>query len=389
MEIEYAQLINSFVSTEGRDGIMTNYIYYSVLVVFKNGTRKIVEDMAQNLGFLLPYIRTPQDTLRELQETVRGLREDLNDLADRKIRYFVDTLFPLPDVLGMRETEARKTLEQAGFIWHPVVQYPEGTPESGVVRACVRNDEHFKTADVTVFHPVPEVLGLPREEALNALKKAGFTAKTEKQIVAGRENDRVLACVRADEFEMKVTLTVSTAIPETKGLPLEEARRLLRQQGYTVREEAVPGLSDAGKVVSWEDLGENTIRLKYGIPDTVVCRQTELEWSHMQGSVGDQYAAKAVYVTRARKMVITITGWTGVRTRHQICGVTAKEGYGQGELTVSPANLEPEHECEFDVTMANVRYEDLPGSLAFQVETQYGLMKKKETISFQLKLQWT
>ena len=38
MEIEYAQLINSFVSTEGQDGIMTNYIYYSVLVVFKNGT---------------------------------------------------------------------------------------------------------------------------------------------------------------------------------------------------------------------------------------------------------------------------------------------------------------------------------------------------------------
>ena len=330
MEIEYAQLINSFVSTEGRDGIMTNYIYYSVLVVFKNGTRQIVEDRAQNLGFLLPYIRTPQDTLRELQETVRGLREDLNELADRKIGYFVDTLFPLPEVPGMKETEARKTLEQAGF-----------------------------------------------------------TAKTEKQIVAGRENDRVLACARADEFEMKVTLTISAAIPETKGLPLEEARRLLRQQGYTVQEEAVPGLSDAGEVVSWQDIGENTILLKYVIPDTVVCRQTDLEWSHMQGSVGDQYAARTVYVTRARKMVITITGWTGVKTRHQICGVTAKEGYGQGELTVSPANLEPEQECEFDVTMTNVRYEDLPGSLAFQVETQYGLMKKKESISFQLKLQWT
>ena len=284
MDIAYAQVINSFVSTEGKNGIMTNYIYYSVLVVFKNGTRQIVEDRLQNLGFLLPYIRTPQDALTEIQETSRSLRE-LNDIVrelksglkalpdemnrwmDQKIGHIVNSLFMIPDVLGMEETEAKKALEQSGFIWHPVIQYPEGTPENGIVRVCSRNGEYYKMADVTVFHPMPDVLGLPGEEALNILQNAGFTAEVRRKTVTDQEDDRVLECARADDYEMKVSIVVSAAVPETKGMPLEEAGRLLRQAGYIVQEEAVPGLSAAGNVASWQYLGQDTVILRYGIPE--------------------------------------------------------------------------------------------------------------------------
>lgn len=40
--IAYATILNSFVSTEGSNGFMTNYIYYSVLVTNTDGTREIV-----------------------------------------------------------------------------------------------------------------------------------------------------------------------------------------------------------------------------------------------------------------------------------------------------------------------------------------------------------
>ena len=43
MAIKYVNVVNSFVSTEGSNGFMTNYVYYTLLVVNTDGTSQIVE----------------------------------------------------------------------------------------------------------------------------------------------------------------------------------------------------------------------------------------------------------------------------------------------------------------------------------------------------------
>ena len=121
MAIKYTQVLNSFVSTEGSGGIMTNYIYYSVLVVYTDGTSEIVEGSNKNIAHLLRYVRTPVDELMELKETVKELRKDINDIVDQKMKYVIDTLCMIPDIQDKNEVEALKLLTDAGLI--PVLDY--------------------------------------------------------------------------------------------------------------------------------------------------------------------------------------------------------------------------------------------------------------------------
>ena len=113
MAIKYVQVLNSFVSTEGSGGFMTNYIYYSLLVVDTNGSKKIVEGKADQISYLLPLVRTPIDEIEELKETVKNLRRDINDIADQKAKYLVDSIFPIPDILNKTEVEAVDLLEKS------------------------------------------------------------------------------------------------------------------------------------------------------------------------------------------------------------------------------------------------------------------------------------
>ncbi len=68
--IKYTSIINSFVSTEGYAGVMTNYIYYSLLVVYMDGTASIVEGKASDIQRYLFYLRTPQDEIEKLSQQI-------------------------------------------------------------------------------------------------------------------------------------------------------------------------------------------------------------------------------------------------------------------------------------------------------------------------------
>ena len=74
MAIKYVNVINSFVSTEGSNGYMTNYVYYTLLVVNTDGTTQIVEGKLNQVSFLLPFVRTPVDEIRELKDTTSWIR---------------------------------------------------------------------------------------------------------------------------------------------------------------------------------------------------------------------------------------------------------------------------------------------------------------------------
>ncbi len=86
--IKYTSIINSFVSVEGV-GAYTNYVYYSVLIVFDDGTAKIVEGNSDTIAPLLVYLRTPVDEMKEIKQIIAHLSSDINTIKgvlDEKIK---------------------------------------------------------------------------------------------------------------------------------------------------------------------------------------------------------------------------------------------------------------------------------------------------------------
>ena len=149
--IKYTNVINSYIGTETKNGITTNYMYYTILVVDTDGTSQIVEGRLNQVSFYLKFVRTPVDEIMELKEIVRGLRQNINDIVDQKMKVVVDSLYPIPDILNRNEREALSALKEAGLT--PILdnEYPEGTPANGIVRAFSRNPENFKQIHLSML----------------------------------------------------------------------------------------------------------------------------------------------------------------------------------------------------------------------------------------------
>ncbi len=70
--IDYVTILNSVISQEGGGGVYKNYVYYSLLVVNKDGTRQLVEGKEEDIHYLLRFIRTPIDELREIKQLLQN-----------------------------------------------------------------------------------------------------------------------------------------------------------------------------------------------------------------------------------------------------------------------------------------------------------------------------
>ena len=441
MAIKYTQVLNSFVSTEGSAGIMTNYIYYSLLVVNTDGSKQIVEGKSHEISWLLSYVRTPIDEIEDLKETVRNLRRDINEIADQKAKYLVDSLFPLPDILNKNEVEAIDLLEKAGL--EPVFlnRYPETTPKNGIVRAYARNAENFKKVDVRIIHDLPAVTGLKMEDALEQLTAAGFQTeiayKTAFEEVAGT----VMQCTRGDENTLNVALLVSNAAPETKGLPMDEARRLLHAAGcrvvidkseqpgepgqvvaweniseHTVKlyvnlpeqvEEAKKLLQatgctvvvekstqpgEPGQVITWECIGDRTVKLYVSVPDKYKTKHVAVQWSDLQDSTGDTYSATAEFCNNTQVLRLRLTYKIGAKTKHQLLAVHMKTASRffliRGEIQ-SDVYMEPGAQNTVAIDFpVQVPFEELSKEATVFMQTQYGIMKKRDSAELQLAFEW-
>lgn len=441
MAIKYVQVLNSFVSTEGSAGIMTNYIYYSLLVVNTDGSTEIVEGRSHQISWLLPYVRTPMDEIAELKETVRNLRRDINEIADQKAKYLVDSLFPIPDILNKNEVEAIELLEKAGL--EPVLlnRYPETTPKNGIVRVFARNAENFKKVDVKIIHDLPAVTGLRMEDALKQLTAAGFQAEIAYKTVFEEAAGTVLQCTRDDENTLNVSLLVSNAVPETKGLPMDEARVLLHAAGcravigksaqpgepgqvvawentseYTVKlyvnlpeqvEEAKKLLQAAGctvviekstqpgepgQVINWECIGDHSVKLYVTVPAKYEAKHVAVKWSDLQDSTGDSYSATAEFCNNTQVLRLRLTYKIGTKTKHQLLAAqmkTASRFFSiKGEIQ-SDVYMEPgvQNTVAIDFPV-QVPFEELSKEATVSMQTQYGIMKKKDSAELQLTFDW-
>lgn len=397
-EIKYASLLNAYISTEGSNGIMTNYTYYSILVTYTDGSREIVEGRAFQLKNLLPYLRTPQDELMEIKQAIRDLRSDMNDIADQKMQYVIDTLFPIPDVENLNELDAIAKLEESGLTPVLVNSYPPNTPRSGVVRAFRRNSDSFKRVDLDVIHALPEVMGLQEAEALGMLRAAGFSVNVEHTMRTDCANGEVLSCVRDSDASLDVTLEICTSIPDTTGMPLEEALATLKAAGFeaTVRKNVVYR-QETPTVIRWISSGDNTVQLHVHVPAKTRCRHVDVRWTNLPDSNGDKYSATAEVDNATRSIIITVNASAGGRSKYKISEISSKSvlQYSQPQLRTPDVVLTPSASCEFEIELpAQYGFRDpnnteikLPESLSLSLELQYGLMKKV-SIPLEFSFEW-
>ncbi len=390
MAIKYVQVLNSFVSTEGSDGIMTNYIYYSVLVVNTDGTRYITEGQLGSILHLLPYVRTPQDDLMELRETVSSLRNEINETIDRKINYVIDSLYPIPNVLEMNETEALAGIREAGLIPVLDISYPESTPANGIVKGYVRNPDSFKKVNLKIIHNVPEVVGLQEEEAVRILTEAGFKYEIIRKIVSGKENGTVLSCTRNSETILQVMLEVCSAIPETMGMPVERALRVLKEAGYQAETRNKVNTACApGTVTKWENTTGRNILLYVSIPEKYEAKYVNVEWTTMSDSAGDTYGAIADYDNRENLLKVHLSYTVGCKSKRQIIKTNVVKSSELSMKDSSEIVMEPNKKGQMTLTLkSSVPFESLPSNFSVEMDTQFGLMKKREKVVLQFSLDW-
>ena len=389
MAIKYTNVINSIVSTEGSNGIMTNYVYYTILVVNTDGSSDIVEGKLNQVSHLLRYVRTPVDELMELKETVKGLRQDINDMVDQKMKYVIDSLYPIPDIREKNEVEALTLLKDAGLTPLLENQYPNDTPPNGIVRAYSRNANNFKKVNVKIIHDVPKVDGMKIEEALANLHAAGFTADVTHKVVSGKENGIVLRCSRANENKLLVDVEVSSSIPETKGMNSEEAIKTLKDAGYDVVTEMQISTSAPGTVTSWSSLNEKKIKLYISIPEKYEAKYVDVKWSDMQDSTGDTYGAIAEYHNRTQTLEIQLSYTLGAKSKHIINGIDYKPvGQEKPQLSLL-RTMEPNTKGSLRISIPFGKpFEEIPCNISLSLDTQFGLMKKKDTIPLQFAIDW-
>ena len=389
MAIKYTNVINSFVSTEGSNGIMTNYVYYTVLVVNTDGTSEIVEGKLHQVSHLLRYVRTPVDDLIELKETVKGLRQDINDMVDQKMKHVVDSLFPIPEILNKNEVEAIDLIKAAGLIPVLEVTYPESTPKNGFVQEYGRNADNFKKVDVRIIHRVPSIKAMKIEDAMAKLKEAGFDANITHKVVSGTANGIVLNCSRPDETSLIVNLEVSSTIPETKGMDIDEATQLLKNEDYDVLITKQVDSIAPGKVIKWISVSEKKIQLYQSIPAKYESKYVDVKWTTMQDSTNDTYGAIAEFDNNRQELTIKVSYTIGAKAKHQISSIALNKGFGSQFAKLDSQTMEPNAKGSMSITVPfNKPFEELPTNLSFTLDTQYGLMKKKDPITLQFAFDW-
>ena len=202
--IHYTSIINSFVSTEGNSALKINYVYYTVLVVYTDGTRHIVEGKLDQIRSYIPFLRTPQDEIQyltacfqektqEVLKEIKSIRDAVDDIKNAEaanLNYILDTLYPIPNVNGMPSEDAVTALKEAGF--EPILTNPRvASTNDGKIHSYKRNGKNFKCVDISFEYELPQVDGLSLEDALSIIEYAGFVPNIN-YVQSESENDGII-----------------------------------------------------------------------------------------------------------------------------------------------------------------------------------------------------
>lgn len=250
--IKYTQFIGIRAAENTVFNTTYNSTNYSMLVVFMDGTASIVEGDAKAMAPYLPFLK--EDNMEQvLRDALAQMEKNLEKMVDTRIERIFAVNHPIPDVIGMREDEAVTKLTAAGFTVKFANTYPEGLPQ-GVVKDYHRENDNYLTVLLDVRHELPNVVGMPADEALLRLRNLGFRVK----LVNGEPaRGKVFACTRADDRRMDVSLDVRLEMPNVEGMSAERAIPLLKNLGFRVQ--LVNGEPARGKVFACTRASERSL----------------------------------------------------------------------------------------------------------------------------------
>ena len=218
----------------------------------------------------------------------------------------LDVRHPLPDVTGRPESEALRVLQAAGFVVHLANRWPEGLPD-GVVRTVRRADELQMDVSVDIRHPLPDTAGMTAAEAERKLQAAGFAVTVKKQFATAQPDGALLSLIRPEELEMRVNLVEAVHLPDVKGLPREEAEKAL--QGLPAKvifREKYTDIAEEGRVIDWEEKdGVIAVDVSKGASRLMCDAEVEIRSDDPELSA-QRYAAAVTFSRLERLMSISL-----------------------------------------------------------------------------------
>jgi beta-lactam-binding protein with PASTA domain len=193
-----------------------------------------------------------------------------------------DEAATVPDVVGVRLPQALEQLQEAGFVGNPRGVFSDeaaGTvvsqrPEPGA-DANEGTEVRLNVSKGAQRIDVPDVVGLPRSEAESLLREAGFEVRPF-EVPSGEPKGTVVAqnppggSRAAEGDSVRINLStgragtapapVQVTVPDMVGLPLRQASRQLREEGFVVRVFYVPSGEREGTIVAQRPSGGATAR---------------------------------------------------------------------------------------------------------------------------------
>ncbi len=296
---------------------------YTVLIQRDDGSPEIRECSLQDLRQLAPWLRTPMSGLKALTERVTALEEAVRRMTWQNIA----AAHPMPEVVGLPGDEAVERLTADGFRTILLHESSGGAP-AGKVYAAVRREDDPMAVELDVRCPLPEVVGLPEEEALTLAREAGFRVKTEAALTEEDRTGEVVSVSRPDPYGMDVTFSVARRVPELKEKSLDAALHELESLGIPVagiRRKNEPGVP-LNSVLDWHRAGGSALTLVVASdkPNEVyTCSQVKISHQMMQDCEVDSITGSATFQYEKRDLEVELT--TVIRPAHSHSWVAVAE----------------------------------------------------------------
>lgn len=202
--------------------------------------RRALDDVGLQVGSVGQEESTEPEGSVVSQDIEAGRRVEQGTAVDFAVA--IPVMRTVPDVVGRRDSEARRQLEAAGLQAGNVTQ-EESRGETGVVlRQSVAPGTSVvlgAVVDLVVSTPmtavVPELVGLPEAEARGQLEAAELVVGTVVETESRREPGIIVTqseragsrVVLGTPVDMLVSVPVTVVVPDLSGRSVAEARGLL------------------------------------------------------------------------------------------------------------------------------------------------------------------
>jgi len=179
-----AEIVGIRMAENGSLGYTVNSTEYSVLVFFDNGICELVEGSAADIRPFLPYLSPRVDynqMVSMLAQFEEKLKQDIKSIVRQAL---LENNNPIPiGLIGKSDIDAIRILEAAGFKTETEYTAPAGI--HGIVMQYTRKENDPMTVVLKIIYDVPDVKGMKQEDAIRSLRSAGFSTVIKHQICEG------------------------------------------------------------------------------------------------------------------------------------------------------------------------------------------------------------